>query len=206
MSVSTRRDCSRPWADPGAAPEDGRAEGSGRWTRWHDGRVTVFQETGFQERLVPSAGFWAVVPLLGVMVTVSLLPVSGWVAIGGALVVCALAAAALRAASPSIVVTADELQAGPAHVPVALLGPGTSFTGEQARLERGPRLDARAFLVVRGWVGPVVRIPLRDPADPTPYWLVSSRRPDELVAALARARAAQPTENGVPNENGRQEA
>ena len=153
---------------------------------------------------MPSAGFWAVVPLLGAMVTISLLPVSGWVAIGGAAVTCALAATALRAASPRIVVGSEELQAGPARIPVALLGPAEAFTGEQARQERGPRLDARAFLVVRGWVDPVVRIPLRDAADPTPYWLVSTRRPEELVRALARARGALP--DGARDEKGRREA
>jgi hypothetical protein len=31
----------------------------------------------------------------------------------------------------------------------------------------------------------VVRVELTDPEDPTPYWLVSSRRPDALARALA---------------------
>ena len=140
----------------------------------------------FSERLRPSAGFWAVVPLLGAMVAVSLLPVSATGAVVGAVTFSALAVAALVAASPTVAVTGGELLAGPARVPVALLGPAQAFIGEQARLERGPRIDARAFLMVRGWVGPVVRIPLHDPSDPTPYWLVSTRRPDELVAVLAR--------------------
>jgi hypothetical protein len=30
----------------------------------------------------------------------------------------------------------------------------------------------------------VVRIEITDPSDSTPYWLTSTRRPDELVAAL----------------------
>ncbi len=49
-------------------------------------------------------------------------------------------------------------------------------------------LDARAWTVVRGWIDPVVRIPLSDPDDPVPYWLVSTRRPEQLVAALDEAR------------------
>ena len=35
-----------------------------------------------------------------------------------------------------------------------------------------------------------VRVPLTDPADPTPYWLVSTRHPARLVAALDAARSA----------------
>jgi hypothetical protein len=34
-------------------------------------------------------------------------------------------------------------------------------------------------------VHPVVKIELLDETDPAPYWLVSTRHPDELAAALA---------------------
>ena len=36
----------------------------------------------------------------------------------------------------------------------------------------------------RAWVGPMVLLVLDDPDDPTPYWLVSSRHPDRVLAAL----------------------
>jgi hypothetical protein len=49
-------------------------------------------------------------------------------------------------------------------------------------------LDGRAYLCLRGWISPVVRVELDDPDDPTPYWLVSTRRPAQLVAALAEGR------------------
>ncbi|HET8957709.1 MAG TPA: DUF3093 family protein, partial [Microcella sp.] len=29
-----------------------------------------------------------------------------------------------------------------------------------------------------------------DPDDPTPYWLISTRRPDELIAAITTARSS----------------
>lgn len=141
--------------------------------------------TDFTERLWPSPGFWLVVPVLGAMVGVSLAPLGVALALVGALVACVLAVAGLVVASPRVVVTGGHLMAGRARVPLDVLGHPRSFCGEEARQERGPRLDARAFLVLRGWVGPVVRVPLRDPGDPTPYWLVSTRRPAELVAALA---------------------
>ena len=37
---------------------------------------------------------------------------------------------------------------------------------------------------LRPYLSRAVRIGIDDPADPTPYWLVSSRRPDRLAAAL----------------------
>ena len=57
--------------------------------------------------------------------------------------------------------------------------------GEEAQGLRGPLLDARTHLWVRGWVDPVVLVGLGDPADPTPSWLFSTRRPEELVEVLA---------------------
>jgi DNA-binding helix-hairpin-helix protein with protein kinase domain len=87
-------------------------------------------------------------------------------------------------------ITNQELVAGRARVPIELIGEVTGYTGEEATLERGQRLDARAWLLIRGWVAPVVRVELADPTDPTPYWIVSTRRPNEVVAAIAKARAA----------------
>ena len=58
---------------------------------------------------------------------------------------------------------------------------------EQTRRLLGPGGDRTANLIARGYVKESVAI--RTPDDPTcPYWLVSSRRPDELTAALAQAR------------------
>ncbi|MBY8851332.1 DUF3093 domain-containing protein, partial [Saccharothrix sp. MB29] len=41
-----------------------------------------------------------------------------------------------------------------------------------------------AYVVHRGWVGPVVKVELRDPQDPTPYWLFSARSAERLAAVL----------------------
>jgi hypothetical protein len=50
----------------------------------------------------------------------------------------------------------------------------------------GPDLDPRAHLLHRAWVRPVVRIEVLDPEATEPYWVVSTRDPDGLVAALGR--------------------
>lgn len=55
------------------------------------------------------------------------------------------------------------------------------------RLQLGPRADPAAHLVTRGWIPCAVLIRLSNPR-PTPYWLVSSRHPDDLVTALRQAR------------------
>ena len=50
---------------------------------------------------------------------------------------------------------------------------------------RGPELDARAYMNFRVSVGPVVRIQITDPVDPTPYWLTSTRHPERIVEILS---------------------
>ncbi|MET0713728.1 MAG: DUF3093 domain-containing protein [Mycetocola sp.] len=90
--------------------------------------------------------------------------------------------------APTIEVDERMLRAGRASVSLDLLGEPRVFTGEEATLERGPRLDARAWLLIRGAIDPVVTVPLHDPADPTPYWLISTRRPRELAAAIEGSR------------------
>lgn len=81
-----------------------------------------------------------------------------------------------------------ELRVGDAHVPVRHTGEIDVIDREHKRKVLGPELDPAAFVRHRGWVGPLVRVRLADPADPTPYWLISSRRPEALAAALRDSR------------------
>jgi hypothetical protein len=76
------------------------------------------------------------------------------------------------------------LYAGPAHIELALIGPVDALDKEATRLVHGRDADARAFLHTRPYVSRAVKITIDDPADPTPYWLVSSRHPRRLAAAL----------------------
>lgn len=94
----------------------------------------------------------------------------------------------LIVSAPTIRVTEEELIAGHARIPLPFVGSPVAFTGDEATLERGRRLDARAWLLIRGWIKPVVRIPVLDVEDPAPYWLLSTRNPDRLVRVLDQAR------------------
>jgi hypothetical protein len=130
---------------------------------------------------------WLLPPGLAVGAVLAMLPVGVVVAAASAVVVGVAAAVGLVAAAPLVEVSGGQLRAGRAQIPVHLLRDARWVAGEEARQERGPRLDARAYLCIRGWVDPVVRVDLDDPEDPTPYWLVSSRRPEALVDALRAA-------------------
>jgi hypothetical protein len=100
-----------------------------------------------------------------------------------------------RTAVPDVV-------AGTAHVPVTLVGTVDVLDAEGMRHAHGPGLDARAYLCLRGWVHSGVRIHLVDPEDPTPYWLVSSRRPQAFADAVAAAGAAARSGRSAPDGPG----
>lgn len=140
----------------------------------------------FRERLWPPAWIWPVAvawpAMLGLAYGYATTPLVGWLVGGGA---AALALVGLVDWSTTVTVDADGVTAGRVHLPATCIGPVQALDAEQARRLRGVDADARAFLVVRGWVGPAVRLDVVDPLDPTPYWYVSTRRPDTLAAALA---------------------
>lgn len=50
---------------------------------------------------------------------------------------------------------------------------------------RGPLADPYAFTAMRPWLSRAVRVGLDDPEDDTPYWVVGTRQPDALAAALS---------------------
>jgi hypothetical protein len=81
-----------------------------------------------------------------------------------------------------------ELWVGDAHLPLKFAGDIEIFDKNAKRTVLGRDGDPAAYVLHRGWVGPVVRVTLTDPADPTPYWLFSTRHP-ERVAALLRGGA-----------------
>jgi hypothetical protein len=105
----------------------------------------------------------------------------GW-GIASAVVLYTLALVIFVVAAPRIVVTDTELRAGRARI-------DRTFVGRVTVVERADRVgalaDARTWSLVRAWIPRGVLIELTDPADPTPAWYVSTRRPEALVEALA---------------------
>jgi hypothetical protein len=89
-----------------------------------------------------------------------------------------------RAGSATVRVQDGELWVGKAHLPLRFVGEVQVVSAKEKRRVLGPHLDPAAFLLHRGWIGPVVRLRQTDPEDPTPYWVFSTRHPDRLVEAL----------------------
>lgn len=152
----------------------------------HDARPTPSTPTQpvFREVLWPAPLGWVLVATVALMAWLALAVLDPRIAIGGSVAVLVLGVVLLVRSSPRVEVTGGELRAGRAHIPVELLARPQALDAQRTRTALGPQLDARAHLCLRGWIPTAVRIDVVDPQDPTPYWLVSTRRPDELVRAL----------------------
>lgn len=99
-------------------------------------------------------------------------------------------------------VVAGELHVGPAHLPLHHVGRVTAVRTPGKRRLLGPDLDPAAFVLHRPWIGPVVRVELIDPEDPTPYWLVSVRRCEQLTELLRQHSRDRPAARPVPRRDG----
>ena len=94
-----------------------------------------------------------------------------------------------RAGRARVAVEDGELRVGDARLPLEFVGEVEVFPRERKRAALGPHLDPAAYLLHKGWIGPLVRVRVDDPADPTPYWLFSTRHPERVTAALKGAVA-----------------
>jgi hypothetical protein len=88
-----------------------------------------------------------------------------------------------------VLVQDGKLVAGREEVALTTITSVQPLDREATRLRLGPQADPAANLVVRGWVGPSVMLRLSNPT-PVPYWVVSTRHPEELAAAIKNERAA----------------
>ncbi|WP_233555871.1 DUF3093 domain-containing protein [Galactobacter caseinivorans] len=140
--------------------------------------------TSYTEKLRAPWWLWLVVAGISIAIGLALSPTNP--VLCGILIAVAfiIAVVLLTVSAPTIAVNEQTLSVGRASIERQFLGEVTGHRGESARYERGRGLHGLAFMCFRGWVDPVVKVIITDPRDETPYWLFSTRRPEELIAAL----------------------
>jgi hypothetical protein len=147
--------------------------------------VTV--SPAYAERLGVPLRWWVqgtmLVATLWLAVVVALPALAAWIVTLVALAVMTFLLAAIGAAR--IVVADGTFRAGRAHIGAEHLGPAVALDAEETRRTAGVDADARAYLLLRPYLKRAVKVEITDPADPAPYWLVATRRPEELAQALA---------------------
>ncbi len=144
----------------------------------------------YTEQLRVPAAWW----LLG-MLSAVIFASTAWagfdllVAIASYVVFCGGCAAALLIWGHATIAVSDgELRAGTATLPLATAGEVAALDEARARALRGPRADPRAFMLIRPYLKLAVYIEVTGQHQDRPYWLIGTRRPAELAAAIERSR------------------
>ena len=111
------------------------------------------------------------------------------VAVASYLLICGGTAAALLIwGSARVEVSGGELRAGRTTLPLAFAGQVAALDEAQAGALRGPRADPAAFMLIRPYLKLAVYIEIPGEDSDRPYWLIGTRRPAELAAAIERSR------------------
>jgi hypothetical protein len=148
---------------------------------------------GYDERLHVPLRWWALLTMfLATVLLAFLVSTPTWVAFAVTGTLTAVVVVVLVSYGAARVSVRDgTFRAGRAQIPVPMLGAAVPLDAAASRRMAGVDADARAFLLLRPYVKRSVRVPVEDPADPAPYWLVSTRHPDRLVAALQAAASVR---------------
>lgn len=145
----------------------------------------------YREQLRAPASWYFIGFLFGLALACILLWFGPWQALAGLVGGTALSAYTVTAyGKAAIELSGDRLLAGPASLPLEALGEASALDPERARALRMHEADPRAFMLLRSYVRTAVRVEVVDPTDPHPYLYLSTRHPEQLAAAFARANAA----------------
>lgn len=138
----------------------------------------------YRERVRPNLGTFFAVSVLLPAVTLVSEPFDFRIGlVVGSLLVLGIWLA-LYFLAPVINVGLSTLSVGQAVIPRNLLGKIEEIPKQRIFEERGPKLDPASYKVFQGTVNTAVKIHLKDPNDPTPYWIISTRKPTELATVL----------------------
>jgi hypothetical protein len=72
-----------------------------------------------------------------------------------------------------------------ARAPITAFGPAEVLDRKALRQWMGVRAQRDAWVRVKPWARNAVLLPVDDPDDDTPYWLIGTRRPIDLAVAVA---------------------
>ncbi|MCW2800642.1 MAG: hypothetical protein JWQ70_2114 [Aeromicrobium sp.] len=159
--------------------------------------------TTYSERLTAPISWWLAACGFAAVWGWILLVVTTWaVAIAVTVVVAALTLTVVsRFGSLHISVGDDGLRVGQALLDRPHIGNVEMLNRAAYRMRMGTGADARAYLVTRPYLDRGVLVSVDDDRDPTPYWLISSRRPEALAAALGHTgHAPEPSANQTIRE------
>jgi hypothetical protein len=142
----------------------------------------------YRERLYPSIGVFLALSLGFPMLLLAAMPFGLEIGLTVSIIGTASLFGFTFVFSPVIEVD-QELRVGRFRIPLKVIGNCTQLNNEELKLAIGVNADARAQLLIRGYIKTGLKIEINDPEDPTPHVIVSTRRPAELAVALLANRS-----------------
>lgn len=149
---------------------------------------TLDTQPRYRERLTPSLPFFVALAALMPMVSLSFVPVDPTIGMILGILLTALVMLLAVLTSPRVEVVGTVLKAGRAQIDVQWLGDLQILTEDAARHARGTGLSPRSWHLIRGGIDGVLIANIDDPNDPVTSWVISSRTPDRLAAAIKGAK------------------
>lgn len=140
----------------------------------------------YKERVLPSIYFYLAAITLPVSIFLVALPFSEVVSISMAIMSIPVFLVLSWLGSPLITLTEETLSIGKVAIELEHLGRVEVITPSKAFEERGVKLDTRAFTKFQIGVKQMVKIEIKDPLDPTPYWLIATRNPEVLAGLISK--------------------
>lgn len=156
---------------------------------------TASRDVAYTEKVGIPVWFWPTAVAVAIFVPIEIFlgayPLVSW-PLAGVLTVVVLIWLAridrlrIRVDQPS----ADaELRVDDAHIPVSYISSVSILDPVAKREVLGPLGELHMFVIQRPWIREAVRVEIDDPQDPTPCWVISSRRPAALAEAILAAKS-----------------
>lgn len=113
-----------------------------------------------------------------------------WAALGNTAAISAFAISivlgllAIYLGTSTIVVDQGELRIKRAHIQIKYLGASEVIGKKDFSFARTRGADPAAHFATTFWISQGIKVEVIDERDPTPYWLISTKRGKELIAAI----------------------
>lgn len=138
-------------------------------------------------REVISAPIWLIAFVYFIFLSMVL---SIWASLGGIPTLCAFIVLTISLVvlyqRTKLVIEIDhkEFRVGPARIEKKYIGQCVNLDASSFKLVRGRDADPSAYLGIRFWHPTGIKMEVTDSRDLTPYWLITSKRGQELAALL----------------------
>jgi hypothetical protein len=113
-----------------------------------------------------------------------------WAAFGGSativstVVAIILGIVAVAKSKRVIEVSESELRVGAAHIPLRYCGDVQVLASDEFMKARTRDADPAAYFALIFWISHGIKVEITDKRDSTPYWLISTKRGEELKRVL----------------------